>query len=504
MKATMKKPPIKNNQQRSYKRSLNLHISLLIIALVAVLTRAFIPVPDAIHPVTVEFVQCDKNLQIDALYQPEDASLLLAPKQSYKNEFPNYQEFDFLNDGTYVSTRAFYDNWYYDGDFDCTYHIEIPDDVTSFYLVVFEPDTGDVVYKELHDTSELESTEAVVTYFTFDSDSNTVDYTTFDMDPDNPWVPDEMFKTLLMLVLAALVSIIIELLYSLSSGTSSEFGQYRRLVDPINSGLLIALLLPTTVPIYVLLLAVFIGVYVGKLIFGGYGYYIFNPALVGVLFAQIAFPEMYNVLSTPLMNLKAVFTEAATLNFNFVDMLIGNYEAVAIGSTSILVLFGLLLYLIITRVVDWRISGTFLLVMVVMSSIIGYINFGAAAFGYVAVNLMTGLTMFGAVFLIPESVSSPTSREAKLIYAAVIAIMTMLVRTVGGAFEGIVFAVLLGNMITPFLNRTVTRSNKTTLIKTSVTLGVIVLLLSVFLGFMVQGQLIEIFQAAVHMIGGGF
>lgn len=367
MKTTMMKPPIKHNQQRAYKRSLNLHISLLIISFVTILTRAFIAVPEG-----------------------------------------------------------------------------------------------------------------------------------------ESWSPDQLFKTFLMLAVGALVSVIIELLYALSEGKSQEFSQYQRLVDPINSGLLIALLLPTTTPIYVLILAVFVGVYVGKLVFGGYGYYIFNPALVGVLFAQISFPGIYADLSTPLMKLKEVITSGVTLDFNLLDLLIGNYEAIAIGSTSILLLFGLLCYLVVTRVIDYRISGTFLLVMVVMSLIIGYISFGAGALGYTAINLMTGLAMFGAVFLVPESVSSPTSREAKLIYASVVAIMTMLVRTVGGAVEGVVFAILLGNMLTPFLNRTVTRSNKQTLLKTSISLAVIVVLLAVFLGFMVQGQLIDAQAEAIRWIGGAF
>jgi electron transport complex protein RnfD len=313
-----------------------------------------------------------------------------------------------------------------------------------------------------------------------------------------------MFQTLLMLLLGAGVSVVIELFYSLSEGTSQEFSTYRRWVDPVNSGLLIALLLPTTTPIYVLVLAVFIGVYVAKLAFGGYGYYIFHPALVGVLFVQVSFPGVYNELSTPLMQLKAVFTEAATLNFNLTDLLIGNYQAIAIGSTSILLLAVALVYLLITRVIDYRISGMFLLVMVVLSLMIGFISFGANALAYTAINLMTGLTMFGAVFLVPESVSSPTSREAKLIYATVVALMTMLVRTVGGAFEGIVFAVLLGNLITPYLNRTVTRSNQSTLIKTGIALAVVTLIAGLVLGFLVQNQLADTYEPVAQWIGGWF
>jgi electron transport complex protein RnfD len=366
MNFTIKQPPIKYNQQRSYKRNLNLHVALIVISIVSIFTRAFIAVPEG-----------------------------------------------------------------------------------------------------------------------------------------ETWVPDQMFKTFLMLLVAAGFSVIIEILYAIGEGKANKFATYNNLVDPINSGLLIALLLPTSTPIYALLLAVFIGVYVAKLVFGGYGYYIFNPALVGVLFVNISFASVITYGDTPLLQLKAAL-EGATLNFNLLDLLVGNYAAVAIGSTSIIVLTGLFIYLLITRVVDYRISGTFIGTIVVMSLIIGYISFGAGTISYTLVNLMTGLTMFGAVFLVSESVTSPTSREAKLIYAVVVAIMTMLVRVIGAEPEGVVFAVLLGNMITPFLNRTVTRSNKSTLLKTSITLAVVVLFAAAVIGFILQGRLIEIFGTATTMMGGLF
>ena len=312
-----------------------------------------------------------------------------------------------------------------------------------------------------------------------------------------------VFKTIMMLVLAALVSIIIEIIYAVQHGTSHEFKEYSRLIDPINSGLLIALLLPVSTPYYALFLAVFIGVFIAKIVYGGYGYYIFNPALVGVLFVQLTFANYLTYGDTPLV-LLAQTLEGVTVNFNMLDLLIGNYEAVALGSTSVIVLVGLFGYLLLNKVIDYRLSGTFILTIVVISFLIGYINFGAGAISFTIVNLITGLTMFGAVFLVSESVSSPTSREAKLIYAVVIAIMTMIVRVLGDAIEGVVFAVLLGNMITPYLNRTVTRSNKQTLLKTSNVLAVVVVFTGAVLGFILQGRLIDIFQTASTWMGGMF
>jgi electron transport complex protein RnfD len=114
--------------------------------------------------------------------------------------------------------------------------------------------------------------------------------------------------------------------------------------------------------------------------------------------------------------------------------------------------------------------------------------------------MVTGLTMFGAVFLVSESVSSPTSRETKIIYAVAVATLTVAVRVLGKEIEGIVFAVLFGNMITPFLNRTVRRSDKKALIKTIVISFCVVIFIAVALGFIVQNNAQDLYG----LVGGIF
>jgi electron transport complex protein RnfD len=109
--------------------------------------------------------------------------------------------------------------------------------------------------------------------------------------------------------------------------------------------------------------------------------------------------------------------------------------------------------------------------------------------------MISGFTLFGAAFLVAEPVSSPTSRETKYIYAVSVGVMMMLVRVLGNEAEGLVFAVLFGNMITPFLNRTVKRSNRQGLIKTLSVLSIVVLLLGFVLGFLLQNQLVEVFAS---------
>ncbi|MBN2604364.1 MAG: RnfABCDGE type electron transport complex subunit D [Bacilli bacterium] len=315
---------------------------------------------------------------------------------------------------------------------------------------------------------------------------------------------DLAFKALAMLVLASVFSVVIEIFYALSEKNTQKFESYKGFVDPINTGLLIALLLPSTTPFYVLALAVFVGVYIGKLVFGGYGFYIFNPALVGVLFANISFNAQLALTNTPLELLKrAIGGESIT--FKTAELFLGNYNEIAIGSTSVILLALIFIYLLVTRVIDFRISGTFLITVLVITFGVGYINFYApgdfsVVLSYVLVNMITGLTVFGAVFLISESVSSPTTRETKIIYAVVIGVFMMMVRTLGSQTEGLVFAILFGNMITPLINRTVKRSNAKMLVRTVIACVVIVLLVTVALGLIVQSRLPEV--AAI--VGGAF
>ncbi|MDC0558921.1 RnfABCDGE type electron transport complex subunit D [Candidatus Izimaplasma bacterium] len=296
------------------------------------------------------------------------------------------------------------------------------------------------------------------------------------------------FKVFLMLVTGVIVSLFVEIVYAIGEGTVEKFYSYKSYVDPINTGLLIALILPSITPIYVLVLAVIVGVFAGKLVYGGYGFYIFNPVLVGALFVMLSFSTQLEVFGTPLQALKDAMV-GITTEIDFWPLIVGNYEAIAIGSAGLIILLLAFIYLCVTRVVDLRISGVFLLAISLISFIIGYFN--GFVFDYILLNLITGLTMFGAVFLISESVSSPTSRETKIIYATVVAVLTMMVRVLGTYNEGVIFAILFGNMLTPFINRTVKRSNNKTLIKTVVFSVLAVVSVGVILGLILHNRIEE-------------
>lgn len=319
---------------------------------------------------------------------------------------------------------------------------------------------------------------------------------------------EQSFKVFSMVLLASGFSLIVELFYALTEGDTTKFGSYKGFVEPINIGILIALLLPITTPIYVLALTVFVGVYIGKLVFGGYGFYIFNPALVGALFAYSAFGNQLALTGeTPLQLLKLTITEnQAFTDVSFLNLLVGNYLSTAVGSTSVILLGLLFIYLLVTKVIDLRISGTYLLTVLAISLGVGFILYGndpEMALAYVLVNLVTGLAVFGAVFFVSETVSTPTSRETKIIYAVTVASLMMVFRTLSGNVEGLLYAVLFGNMITPFLNRTVKQSNRKALTKTVVFSAILVIVVTLAIGFMLQGQLKEALSTVESFVIGG-
>lgn len=326
----------------------------------------------------------------------------------------------------------------------------------------------------------------------------------FNVPEDATYNVDQAFMVFGMLAIGAITAVIVELFYRLSEGDTNRFSSYSGFVDPVSTGLLIALLLPLNTPVYVLVLAVIVGTYAGKLVYGGYGYYIFNPVLVAVLFANISFSGQIAVMDTPLMMLKEVFAGGSFEGISLLELLVGNYAAIAVGSTGVITLIVLFVFLLVNKVIDIRLSGVFLLTVLFMSFGIGFILWeleGSITLSYMIVNLFTGLTMFAAVFLVSEPVSTPTSRETKLIFAVTVAVLMMLMRTLSENTEGIVFAILFGNMITPFINRTVKRSTASSLIKTVVSLVIIVVIATVAIGFILQGQLKEVYEAAT-MIGG--
>jgi len=225
------------------------------------------------------------------------------------------------------------------------------------------------------------------------------------------------------------------------------------------TGLILALSLPGTAPWYVGVIASFVAIGLGKTIFGGVGMNIFNPAMVGRAFVMIAFASVLAAggyqdagsaidaitQATPLDTFKQTGV-AAPLSALFFGLTNGS-----LGETSALACLIGGLYLCIRRTASWEIPAGVLLSVTVLGGIANLVNPGSA--WTVLHHLLGGALLFGAFFIATDPVSSPLTPKGKFIFGIGVGAIIMLLRLFSGYPEGVMFAVLLMNALTPLINR---------------------------------------------------
>lgn len=244
------------------------------------------------------------------------------------------------------------------------------------------------------------------------------------------------------------------------------------------TGLLLGLSLPPALPLWMVAVGGAVAILVGRQLFGGLGGYAFHPVLVGRVFLQAAFPiAMAQGLVQPFAAGRANSLPDSTLALPFMaasghdafsgatplaaarsgaepaawlDLLLGNVAG-AVGETSALLLLLGGLYLVAQRVVDWRIPVALLAGVAVLSAILHGID--PARHPDVLAALCSGGLMLGAWFLATDPVSSPLSRSGKWLYGLQIGLLVVLIRQYSGHAEGVMYAILLGNALTPHIDR---------------------------------------------------
>lgn len=252
----------------------------------------------------------------------------------------------------------------------------------------------------------------------------------------------------------------------------------------IITGILLGLVLPPGFPLWMAVVASVFGVAVGKMFFGGLGYNVMNPALVGRAFAQAAFtvpattwtPFMAQnrfqefiptTLTTPFMKPPPIgdwiasvshdgfsgATPLALMKFEQIEtdpihLLLGSTAGSA-GETSAVLIFICGLYLVFRKMMDWRITAGILLSAAVTTAVFHYIN--PDLYPSVAFTLCSGGLMMGAVFMATDMVSSPVTPVGIWIYGILIGSVTVIIRLFGGLNEGVMYAILLGNACAPLI-----------------------------------------------------
>ena len=235
------------------------------------------------------------------------------------------------------------------------------------------------------------------------------------------------------------------------------------------TGLLLAMNLPSNVPLYIPAVGSFVAIVITKHLFGGLGYNIFNPALIGRAFVLISFPKIMTTYvapaatfmamdakttATPLVLLKEegivklleIYHTKAAL---YQDLFLGN-RAGSLGETSVIALLLGAAFLMLKRYITWHIPVPFILTVGAVTWMFG----GKEGFmsGDPVLHMMSGGLILGAFFMATDYVTSPTTRNGQIVFGLVIGALTGVIRLYGGYPEGICYAILIANLLVPALN----------------------------------------------------
>lgn len=221
------------------------------------------------------------------------------------------------------------------------------------------------------------------------------------------------------------------------------------------TGLVLAFVLPPSTRWYAATIGSVTAIMVGKHLFGGLGQNIFNPALVGRAFLVAAYPKMLTSWVNP-FSLDAV-TSATPLALHKFDgvstplreLFIGTIPG-SLGETSSFCLIIGGIYLLLRKVADWRIPLSYLLTVAIISSC--YYFFDPAK-GIPLFHLCSGGLLLGALFIATDPVTSPSTKSGRFIFGAGCGILTMIIRYFSGLPEGVMYAILFMNALTPLINR---------------------------------------------------
>jgi electron transport complex protein RnfD len=232
------------------------------------------------------------------------------------------------------------------------------------------------------------------------------------------------------------------------------------------TGILFALVLPPGLKSSHVAIGAFVSIALGKQVFGGLGYNIFNPALVGRAFLQAAFPVALTTWVPPLVQKgvdTATFaTPLAKFKFSPAGMALADrltdpgdlflgYVGGCLGETSAFLLMIGAVVLLLRRYINWRVPAGILATVFLLTGVLHRLNPDQCASPLF--HLLAGGLLLGAFFMATDMVTSPMTPKGNWIYAVGIGVMVVLIRVKGGLPEGVMYAILFMNGFVPILNR---------------------------------------------------
>ena len=235
------------------------------------------------------------------------------------------------------------------------------------------------------------------------------------------------------------------------------------------TGLLLAMTLPPSSPWWMVVVGAFSGILIGKAIFGGIGSNPFNPALVGRAVLMVSWPTQMTTWIVP-RTITSITTSATQLNavtsatplaivkFQGYEQLVAQfgsklnlYKALflgtvggSLGETSALLLLIGGIYLIVRKVIDWKVPIFYILSVFVLSTLFGRDP---------VFSILAGGLFLGAFFMATDYSTSPITPKGKVFFAIFLGFLTVLIRQYGSYPEGVMFSILLGNAFVPYFDK---------------------------------------------------
>lgn len=252
-------------------------------------------------------------------------------------------------------------------------------------------------------------------------------------------------RALTVILVTIASTVLTEFLFGLYKGKTTISD-----LSAVVTGLLLALNLPVTIPLWMAALGGVFAILVVKLLFGGLGQNFMNPALAARCFLLISFPTAMTAFecdaytgATPLAALKA------GEQVNVMDMILG-HTAGTIGETSVIALAAGACFLLAVGVIDLRIPGSYIVTFVLFVGIFGGRGFDPA---YLSAQLAGGGLMLGAFFMATDYVTRPITIKGQYVFGIFLGVMTGIFRVFGPGAEGVSYAIILGNLLVPLIER---------------------------------------------------
>ncbi len=234
-------------------------------------------------------------------------------------------------------------------------------------------------------------------------------------------------------------------------------------LSAVVTGVLLAFNLPSTIPLWLVMLGALVAIGVGKMTFGGLGKNPFNPALVGRVFLLIAYPVQMTTFppidgvsgATPLALAKGVIKGGGSMadalaQINPTDLLLG-FHSGSFGEVAALALILGGVYLLVRKVITWHIPVAVLGTMAIFSLILWLVN--PAIYMSPMFHLLTGGAILGAFFMATDYSTSPMTWQGALVFGVGIGLITIIIRMWGAYPEGMSFAILIMNSVVPLLDK---------------------------------------------------